>query len=253
MSTLRNVRLEIDYPQKRISLVRLDHELPAEIGIPYTENCPHVTIETPSSKHATTTAVVDTGASAGFYLADLVGYPSRVGWTKGDNYIHGTGGHWRPLFGQLAGEIRLGSSVWRDPEIRSANRNRIGSDALAHLKLAIDQQKMLLWLLGENQIEATMWTGPLEPDGSPSVFGFAYLFEGESLVIKEVDPGSRAERAGLRIGDVVLPQDEAALATERARRGDPYLVRMHIARGDEKREVVMSLSEPLPASTALLR
>jgi hypothetical protein len=246
MSTLRNVRLEIDYPQKTISLIRLEQEPPSAIGIPYTENQPHVTIAIPSSKPATTTALIDTGADGGFYFTELTSYPSRVGWIKADTYQHGIGGYWRPLFGQLEGDIRLGSAIWRDPVIHSADGNRIGSAGLAPWKLVIDQQSKMLWLLEENQINTTTWTGPLEPDGRPAVFGFGVIAEGDAFVIKEVDPGSRAERAGLRIGDVVLPQDEVALADERVRRSDPYLARLRIVRGGEMLEITMSLSTQLP-------
>lgn len=248
MSTLRNVRLEIDYPRKRITLVRLDQEPPAGTGIPYTENRPHVVIATPSSKHATTTALIDTGAQGGFYFADLASYSARGGWVKADMYSYGIGGYWRPLFGQLAGDIHLGSATWRDAVVHSANRNSIGSAELAPWKLVIDQQKKLLWLLEENQINTTTWTGPLESDGRPAVFGVGAILEGDAFVIKEVDPGSRAERAGLKIGDVVLPQDVDALAVDPLRRNDPFLTRLHIVRGDETVEITMSLSDPLPAS-----
>ena len=249
MSTLRNVRLEIDYPAKKISLVRLDGEaLPAGTGIPYTGNRPHVTIATPSSKHATTTALIDTGRESGFGFTDFASYPLRIGLAKADEYSRGIGGYWRPLFGQLAGDIRLGTATWRDPGIHSAKQNRIGSEALASWKLVIDQREKTLWLLDENQISTTTWTGPLDADGRPAVYGFVYVPEGDSFVITEVDPGSRAERAGLKIGDVILSQDEEAVALERARKKDPYLARLRIARGDEKLEITMSLSELLPVS-----
>lgn len=92
------------------------------------------------------------------------------GVTKAGDYSLGVGGYWRPLFWQLDEDIRLGSAIWRDTEVRSANGNRIGS----------------------------------------------FMVQGDNLVIKGIDPGSRAERVGLRVGDVLLPQDEDALADERA-------------------------------------
>jgi len=253
MSTLRDVRLEIDYPLQKVTLVRLDQPPPAGVSIAYTKTCPQVTIGTPSSLHAMVPALLDTGAAGGIELADLADYPARVAWVKADNYSAGVGGYWRPYFGQLAGDIRLGSAIWRDAMIHSAPKNRIGSAALAHLKLVIDPQKKLLWLLAENQIEATTWTGPLEPDGRPAVLGCVAIPEGNIFVIKEVDPGSRAERAGLKIGDVVVPENEDVLAEVRLRTKDPNLTRLYVVRGGEKQEIVMSLSEPLPTSAPSVR
>ncbi|HEX2862330.1 MAG TPA: aspartyl protease family protein, partial [Lacunisphaera sp.] len=204
LSAFRNVRLEIDYAGKQVVVHRLDTETPpAGAGIAYTGSRPTVSIATPSTLHATTNAVIDTGSDSGFSLTDIGSYPLRVGLAKKDGYHHGVGGFWRPLFGQVAGDIRLGSAIWRDAMISSADENRIGGEALGSWRLVIDQQKKLLWLLHENQMETTTWTGPLDVDGRPAVYGFACISEGDSFVIREVDPGSRAERAGLKVGDRV--------------------------------------------------
>lgn len=248
MSAFREVRLEIDYPDKRIRVLRLDTEAPPTgTGIPYTGTQPHVTIATTSSLHATTTALIDTGSDSGIELADIADYPLRVGLAKVDGYHHGIGGFRRPLFGQMAGEIRLGSAIWSDPMIHSSHENRIGSEALDAWKVVIDQEKKLLWLLEENQINTTTWSGPLEPDGRPSVYGFAFLMDGDSFVVREVDPGSRAERAGLKAGDRFVTGGDEENARDPLR-DHPYVVRLHVVRGGEKLEITLSLSQPLPAS-----
>ncbi len=248
MAALQDVLLEIDYPKCQVSVARLGSTiLAAESGLPYKGVSPVVTIATPSAKHATTTALVDTGADSYFDIADIVSYPLRVGLIKSDGYHQSIGGYWRPLFGQLAGDIRLGTAIWRDPMIYSANKNRIGSEAFAPWKLVIDQKKKMLWLLDENQISTTICTGPFDPDGRGAVFGFVWVEKGDSFVVKEVDPGSRAERAGLKVGDVILPENKEAIALEHTRKKDPYLARLRIARGDERFEITMSLADPLPA------
>lgn len=243
MSALKEVHLEIDYPGKSVGLLRLGAEMPpAGVGMAYRGNRPHVTITTPSTRHPTITALIDTGSDNGFGLTDIASYPLRVGLAKIDGYHHGIGGSWRPLFGQLAGDISLGSAIWRDVKIYSADQNRIGSEALDAWKLVIDQQRKLLWLLEQNQINTTTWTGPVEADGRASVYGFACMPDGDSFVVKEVDPGSRAELAGLKTGDRILP----GTALEHGPASDPHQVRLRIMRGEEEREIIITLSEPLP-------
>jgi hypothetical protein len=126
-----------------------------------------------------------------FEFTDVDDYPTRVGLSKRDGYTFGVGGHWRPLFGQLAGDIRLGTAIWRDPEIHSANSNRIGSRSLASWKLVLDQKKKMLWLLEDNLMMTTTWTGRMEPDGRSSVYGFVSIAEGDGFIVQEVDFGSR--------------------------------------------------------------
>ncbi|MDQ5979775.1 MAG: hypothetical protein QG602_2750 [Verrucomicrobiota bacterium] len=249
LSALRDVLLEIDFPRQTVSVLRPGSTSPAsETGLPYTGSTPHVSIATPSTRHATTEILIDTGSSSGFLLADIASYPVRVGLTKADEYTFGIAGYWRPLFGQLAGDIRLGPATWRDPEIRSADENTLGSAALAPWKLVIDQKRKLLWLLDEIMISTTRWTGPLEPDGRPSVYGFVGVPDGEAMLIKEVDPGSRAERAGLRPGDRYRWASTNTSRPEQLERRAPAEVRLLVARGKEKFEVTMSLLDSRPAT-----
>jgi predicted aspartyl protease len=250
MSTLQDVLLEIDYPRQKVSVARAGSETPAqENGIPYREITPHVTIATPSARHATATALIDTGADDGIELADIDDYPMRVGLSKADECSVSIGGYWRPLFGQLAWDIRLGSAIWRDPEIYSANTNRIGSAALVSWKLVIDPTKKMIWLSDQNQMAITTWTGPLEPDGRPAVYGFAFIADGDAFIVKEVDPGSRAEHAGLKIDDRLLPEAVDPIPSGQSPENKLRQIRLHVVRGSEKLEITMSLSEPLPAIT----
>jgi len=248
MSTLRDVVLEIDFPRQTISLLRpgrVTHS--AATGVPYTGITPHVSIATPSTRHATTTALVDTGSGGGFLFTDIESYPVRVGLIKADEYYVGIGGHWRPLFGQLAGDIRLGPATWRDPEIRSAHENTLGSAALAPWKVVIDQKRKMVWLLEHGKISITTWAGPLDPDGRPAVYGFVSVADGDAMLIKEVDPGSRAERAGLKVGDRYRWENTGPITPETVAGQAPALVRLRVIRGSEKFEVTMSLLDPLPA------
>lgn len=244
----KNVLLEIDYPGQKVSVARLGSATPApEDGIPFTGRIPFVTIATPSAKHPTNTAVIDTGAADGISLNGIAGYPMRVGLTKDDQYTFGIGGYRRKLYGQLAGDIRLGPVIWRDPVIcDSAVANLIGGHALASWKLIIDQKRNMLWLVGGEKIRTLTWVSPLELDGRPAVYGFAGIPDGEAFIVKEVDPSSRAERAGMKVGDrFTFELPDSSLPVEGAGI-HPTRIRLHIVRGDEKLEIVLSLLDQVP-------
>jgi hypothetical protein len=181
-----------------------------------------------------------------FEFTDVDDYPTRVGLSKRDGYTFGVGGHWRPLFGQLAGDIRLGTAIWRDPEIHSAKSNRIGSRSLASWKLVLDQKKKMLWLLEDNLMMTTTWTGRMEPDGRSSVYGFVSIAEGDGFIVQEVDFGSRAERAGLKVGDRYTWKSAHASTPGESLEVDASRFRLHVIRGSEKHEITMALSDPLP-------
>lgn len=247
MSAFAHVLLEIDFPGQAVSLHRpgsVTHS--PETGLPYTGIIPHVYIAMPSSQRPATTVLVDTGAVGGFFFTGVEDYPVRGGLAKADEYYRGIGGFWRPKFGQLAGEIRLGPATWRDPEIRSADKDTLGSGALAPWKLVIDQQRKLLWLLGEKVVAKTTWAEPLEPDGRPAVYGFVGVADGNALLVKEVDPGSRAERAGLKVGDRYLWENVDATTPGTVAGQVPPRLRLHVTRGSEKFAVTLSLLDPLP-------
>ena len=172
------------------------------------------------------------------------------GLSKIEVFHHGVGGSARPFFGLLNGDIRLGQATWRNPKILSSSKsNRIGSDALAPWKLVIDPKRKLLWLVGDEAITATTYHGLRDLDGRPSVYGFGHMPEGDSVIVQEVDPGSRADRAGLRVGDrYTWELTDSGKPIEDAG-ADPTRMRMHIVRGDEKIEIVLSLLDPLPINT----
>jgi len=243
MSALQNVLLEIDYPERKVSLIWPGKDrFPVADGIPYTGTTPHLWIATPSATHPTLLVLLDTGLGGEFNLNDIASYPVRVGLIKEDGFVAGVGGLWRPLVGQLAGEIHLGPAIWRDPKIHDGRENRIGSEALAPWKLVVDQQAKKIWLLNGKLTTTTAWTGPLDPDGRPAVYGYASLPDGDGSIVKEVDPGSRAERAGLKVGDRIRRADP--LADDRS--PDPYRIRLHVIRGSESFEVTMSCMDPVP-------
>lgn len=248
MNVLREVLLEIDFPNQTVSLLGPGSSTPPlETSLPYTGNTPHVSIATPAAKHPRTDILIDTGSGSGFHFADITSYPVRVGLIKADEYYFGIGGYWRPLFGQLAGDLRLGPATWRDAEIRSADENTLGSAALAPWKLMIDQQRKILWLLDEEMISTTTWAGPLDPDGRPAVYGFVAVPEGDTMLIKEVDPGSRAERAGLKAGDRYRWENTGTTTPGTVAGQAPAEVRLRVTRGAEKFETTMSLLDLPPA------
>ncbi len=208
MSAFRDVLLEIDFPQRKVSVAkRSGTTTPPGTGIAYTEQTPHVTLATPSAQHGTITALIDTGGDGDFQLADIADYPVRAGLVKADAYTFGIGGYWRAQVGQLSGDIRLGTAIWRNPAIYTSGRkgeNLIGSKALASWKVVLDQGRKLPWVLEENQMSITTWDGPVESDGRPVVYGFAAIPDSGGMLVKEVDAGSRAERAGLKVGDRIV-------------------------------------------------
>lgn len=250
MPPLQDVLLEIDYPRQTVSVARLGSGILApKQGIPYGGIAPLVTITTPSAKHATVTAMIDTGSVYGISLNDIASYPTRAGLIKDDYYTMGIGGYWRSLSGQLEGDIGLGSMIWRDPLITDSKvKSLIGGNALVSWKLVIDQKQKILWLVGDEKIATVKWPVPLEPDGRPVVFGFASLWEGDAGIVNEVDPGSRAERGGLKVGDRILRQITDPNAPGESPEKIPSQVRLEIVRGAEIFEIILSLGEPLAES-----
>lgn len=250
MPPLKDVVLEIDYPQQTVSVARLDSGTPApEQGIPYWGITPHVTIATPSAKHATVAAVIDTGSVYGISLNDIASYPTRTDLIKEDNYSMGTGGYWRSFFGQLAGDIRLGSMIWRDPIITDSKvESMIGGNALTRWKLVINQNKKMLWLIGDEKITTLTWGGLIDADGRPAVLGCASVADGDAFLVKEIDPGGRAERVGLKVGDRILRQITDPNTTGENSEKVSGRVRLQIVRGSENLEITMTLSEPLADS-----
>ena len=257
MATLKEVLLEIDFPQHKVSVAKLGSATPAlECGQPFEGTGPNATVRpqvqfvTPSTKHPLLLVLIDTGSEFGFEFSDIAAFPVVGGLSKIEVFHHGVGGSTRPFFGLLNGDIRLGQATWRNPEILSSNKsNRIGSDALAPWKLVIDPKRRLLWLVGEEAVTTTTYDGPRDPDGRPSVYGFAYWPEGDFFIVKEVDPGSRAERAGLRVGDRYTWELTDSGKPGEAAGADPTRMRLHIVRGEEKLEIVLSLLDPLPIKT----
>lgn len=257
MRALQNVLLEIDYPQRKVSLVRPGSATyPAENGIPYTESRPHVTITTPSIKNPTAATLIDTGADGGFEFTDITSYPLRIGLVKKDCYSVGIGGSWRPLSGQLAGDILLGPAAWRDPEIDEANKNRIGSEALATLKILIDPTKRMLWLLNGETVTTTKWNGRRDPNGLPFVCGFGIYPDGDAYIVEEVDPGSRAERAGFKVGDRILPDNTTDKTASSSSEKNRYQIRLQVVRGSETRDHHVAPGSasccPPPSSTSAI-
>ncbi len=254
MATLQQVLLEIDYPQQKVSVAKLDSATPSlESGHPYSGTGeyaavrPYVKFATSSVKQPLITVQIDTGEYGGFYLSDITAFPVLVGLSRSDEFHYGIGGSWRPFVGQLNGDILLGQATWRNPKIQSANENRIGSEALQYWKLVIDPKRKLLWLVGDEAVSTTTYSGPLDPDGCPSVYGFAADKEGDSLIVKEVDPGSRAERAGVKVGDRYTEEAIESNKPGAGTGGNSTRNRLHIVRGEEKLEIVLSHLDPLPA------
>ncbi|HWA29323.1 MAG TPA: aspartyl protease family protein [Lacunisphaera sp.] len=242
LGAFRDALLEIDFPRRTVSLRRLGSVTnPVAAGLPYTGTIPHVVIATPSATRPTATVLIDTGTGVGFLFTDIESYPTRSGLINADEYYSGIAGYWRPRFGQLAGDIRLGAIIWRDAWIGSAEKNTLGSAALAPWKLVIDQRKKMLWLLGEETVVTTRWPGPLDHDGRPAVYGFVAVPDGDEMVIKEVDAGSRAERAGLKVGDRYRWEVPRGAMGGHA----PFHVTLHVTRGAEHFDVTLSLLDSL--------
>ena len=243
MAALQDVVLEIDYPKQKVSLSRPENvSLPISEGISYSGLLPQVTISTPSSEKPKIEAVIDTGADEGFALNHIYCYPTSGGLSKEDRYATDVGGEFsRPLFGQLSGDMSLGPATWRNPLIRESENNRIGSPALEHWKLVIDQKKKMLWLLGEKgMMTLTTYDGPLESDGRPAVSGFAGVADGDAVLVTEVDPNSRAERAGLKIGDRIMMEPILPVVAGASSGGEAKVLRLKVVRGSEKIEINLS-------------
>lgn len=248
MAALQDVILEIDYPKQKVSLFRSENvSLPVSDGISYSGLRPQVTVSTPSSENRKIEVVIDTGADEGFALNNIYSFPTSGGLSKEDRYATDVGGEFsRPLFGQLSGDMSFGPARWRNPLIRESENNRIGSPALEHWKLVIDQKKKMLWLLGEKgMMTLTTYDGPLESDGRPAVSGFAGVADGDAVLVKEVDPNSRADRAGLKIGDRILMETIVPVVAGASRDRAEKVMRLKVVRGSEKIEISLSFLDAI--------
>jgi predicted aspartyl protease len=225
MDALHDVLLEMDFPNKQVSVSRRGAEhLPPDGAVPYEDVTPRVMIDIEGKQ--TIRCLIDTGNNGGLVLPELTALPviypkvktsglgsAAVGKSRGS----------RNNLTQIAGTVRLGAVSWLNPPaMESTDQDRqgnIGVTMLNRWKLVFDQIDKRIYFIGGDLRRQWAEQTPLQ---TPFQLGFFGILEGQSLRLLEVDPGGAADLAGLRPGDVIvsmdgLPPRDAHSLTTRAR------------------------------------
>lgn len=210
MSTLKDVVLEMDFPNRRVSVLRSGtQDYAADRRVPYRSlfRVPLVTVQVGDQPIV---MQVDTGSNGGFEIPKLGAVPLLNPPVKAEGYGAqlGENGGPRGQDGQLAGDARLGPVTWTNPPLggmghRSAT-GRMGVDVLNSWRVAFDQKARRIYFLGD--VTKREWPAGTPVDVRFSL-GFFAEIEGTALRLLEVDAGSAADLSGLRAGDLVLEID----------------------------------------------
>lgn len=206
-TALYDVVLEIDYPNRRVAVVRRGaEEPPRDRAVPLLPVSYKLFADFEIGGK-TSRVFIDTGDNGGFEVPRLADFPLLYPTQKEDGLgSHGLGGRRpRSQWAQLDGVIRLGPITWKNPPLfsYSGKRTSVGGDALRAWKVIFDQRARLLYFLGE---PSTVFKTKQPPD-TRYKFGFDGERHHNGIRLREVDPGDAFDRAGLRVDDVVSTVD----------------------------------------------
>lgn len=203
MAALKDAVLEMDFARGQVSVAKPGTQpySPAA-AVEYRLNqggIPEVTVDVNGKP---VTVVIDTGWNGIMSLPDLDGLPLVFPKIRLDGVGRigiGSARGGRAEQGQLKGEVRLGSVIWRNPPLIKGRK--LGAGAFADFNLAIDQHAQRIYFLGADLTSAWAEAKPPEFQFKPGFFG---QIDGTGIRLSEVDAGGAFDRAGLRVGDVVL-------------------------------------------------
>lgn len=201
MDALKDVILEVDFPGKQVSAVRPGSQsYDEERAVAYRGTMPQVKLELPGRSQ---TVLIHTASNRGFELPLLDETPLLGPKTKLDEISFLPTGA-RGERGQIKGEVHAGPITWVRPPVTERKAARIGATALGAWKLVVDQQAHKIYFLGGGLRR----TANVVPSSDPQFkAGFFAKLDGSNLRLAEVDAGGAFDRAGLRVGDVILNVD----------------------------------------------
>lgn len=201
MDALKDVNLEMDFPGKQVSAVRPGSQTyDAERAVAYRGTMPQVNLELPGRSQM---VLINTASNRGFELPLLDETPLLGAKTKLDEISFQSTGT-RGERGQIKGEVHAGPITWVRPPVTERKAARIGATALGAWKLVVDQQAHKLYFLDGGLRRTANVVPPTDPRFKAGYFA---KLDGPTLRLAEVDAGAAFDRAGLRVGDVILNVD----------------------------------------------
>jgi len=210
----RDRLLTIDYAEKQLVLQEAELLADGEHVIPYTPDGgpPKVTLQAPGRACV---VAIDTGSPASFSLpaavcADLswIDEPVVIGMARTVN------SEFEVRQGKLDGALRIGGHAFENPTVRIDDHfphGNVGYEILKDFALTIDQRNARMRLT-RNAKSPRIKGGPRRvvranaPAGRRKL-GAMMVPDGKQLKTTGVVPGSAAETAGLRVGDVLVAVD----------------------------------------------
>ncbi|MEO5958333.1 MAG: aspartyl protease family protein, partial [Opitutaceae bacterium] len=237
MEALRDVVLEIDFPQKQVTAVRPGTgNYPVNRSVAYREICPIVTLDVAGKS---VNVLVDTGKDGGVGVPKLGEFPLLNGVRKSGGMAGAVFGQTtvqRSNGGQLLGEVRVGPVVLRNPPLDedAGDVGSIGVAAFDSWKLVFDPRAKRIYFLGDARV--VNWSEQ-KPGDTRFEWGFYADIEGTGLRLLEVDAGSASDLAGLRVGDLVTTINDAPAV--RAAPGELNRARLHVRRENSEFDVTL--------------
>lgn len=178
----------------------------------------------------TVRADLDTGSQAGltlpYALRDSVRLAGPLTRVPDARLVGGTRSQWR---GVVDGVVSIGGLTYEDPEVHfvdPAVAGNVGGQVLQDAKLTIDQRNGLLALrpypAGTRRVVASR-PGASGASGAPASRRLGFGLNPRDGTIRLVEPGSLADEAGLREGDVIVSINGRSIAEHGS--GLPALLR----------------------------
>jgi predicted aspartyl protease len=233
-----DVVLEIDFPKRQVDVVR-----PGTVHYPETAGVRHedgvVVLELGGKSMR---ATLDTGFEGTLELPlDLASlrYPAAK---RGGQSVT-MGGFGEIEASQVDGEVRLGPVSWSNPPVTNG-LGLIGSRALQTWKVVVDQHERQIFFLGTS-LHRFWPTQILRATGA----GYLADYEGTTLRLRAVIPGTAAAFAGLKPGDVIVTINGVVAAdfvtghAPDAERTD-VVRHLRVQRGGQELDLIMDLSRP---------
>lgn len=240
MALFRDYLLTYDYSRNEIKLSREALATDAPGVMPYTDKSGHIEV----NMNVAGTAVVahlDTGSMGGFTLPiDMKPSLPLKPSGQGAATARVVGGDRDIQFGQLDGDIQFAGTRYTNPRISfmdpSPGYGNVGSRVLSDFIVSIDQRRQLI------RFEKNSQQRPASPGNAPRRLGvqFRGMPGGGPLTVGHVEPGSLAEKSGIKAGDILVglngrPSGDYDMATMGALFRGTEPLQIEVDRGGERR------------------
>jgi len=242
---LRDVILEMDFPAKQVSVGNGNRKDYANSpAVAFTLDDGHVTIEMELAGTKQKIAL-DTGSSNALNLPNFNGLPLLYDSVKQTGPSGGLG-PFRALEqrSQLAGDVRIGPLVLRNPPIQTCMQTILGTELMQRMKFALDQRRKRIYFLDTPHLIA--WEKET-PKAAQTAFGLFFTERNNALNILEVTANSAWDISGVMGTDrLIAINGQPPMMSERfvsamksGRLTEPLTIKLQ--RGKDNKELTLTL------------